>query len=333
MVKRKRENPPPSSDIWKISRDEYIMSKFPGATWDDIFGKFYDQQKAYRAEWDREVKLALTYGLLDEEKAKALKFNGFYGDAPVRPLPPTLYHVTSAKDAVVRDGLRTREQLGHGLGRGLGGGTPDTVSLTTSMEIATSIFTGLIEGNLVASGRLTIPMMIEMAREGAGASRPWLKEWFGYNGRQQNEYRYPDVPEKLQMVMDGFEYSGGWPQTVEKQNAEYRAATPWVGVEKWPHGEGLYRAFRRKLTEEELIDRWFDVYKSWISYRDSAGGIVNPVFFSSDAVYLSKIKPSQIAILQFRPRENAHGYFVKGEAEYRIWDGEAVEFVGVIQEG
>jgi len=49
--------------------------------------------------------------------------------------------------------------------------------------------------------------------------------------------------------------------------------------------------------------------------RNISGGALNPLFFSSDTVELSKIDPSQVAIIQF---------------EWRSWTGDNVKPVAVV---
>jgi len=326
-MRKIRRNAPPASDIWKIEERKYIESKFPGATWEQIYTNYDKERWQYSKEWRHERHLAITHGLLDAESDSGYE---------VKLLPRVLYHVTSARDNVISEGLKTREQLGHRYGRGLGGGTSDTVSLTTDLKkVAEPIFLGLLEGRLVARGELTIPMMIEIAREGTGAKRPWLDDWFAYWGKQ-SDWEGGDIPPGLQYLIDGEEYMrpglGGTEESVQRH---HKAATPWKGFEPWPYSKakGVFLSFRRRLTEEEIVEGTFNTYKNWIGFREFAGGAINPLFFTSDPHYLATIKPDQVAILEYYSFPGTKGFHVPGEAEYRIWDGDAVALHRVLVSG
>lgn len=337
MTRDRKSNPPPASDIWKTHRQEYIESKFPGASISTIYREHYDQMRQYEREWEHEMKLALTYGLITPKEAEVKRFTTSEADK-VRPLPAVLYHVTSAKNEILDHGLRTKDQLKMGRGRGLGGGTSDTISLTTSMDIAQSIYQGLLEGRMVAKGELSIPVMIEASRRGIGAKRPWLKNFFGYYNKTNPRNWDNEIPKEIFDVMSGVSTDRDiLPKTLvekEKESVRKELVHPWEPVERWDNGdEGLYISWSRKLPEEELIDKWFDIYKAWIMFREEAGGISNPLFFLSDTTYLSRIEPSQVAILEFKSKPGTYGYYLPGEKEYRIWDGDAVELTGIVAEG
>lgn len=63
----------------------------------------------------------------------------------------TLYHATTAINAILREGFKTRSELGRGA---LGGGPSDVISFTADLQIAESIVYALRRAHEVSSGKM-----------------------------------------------------------------------------------------------------------------------------------------------------------------------------------
>jgi hypothetical protein len=100
-----------------------------------------DAKQAENRAWEHDIKVGLSLGVYDPSDAKAAGFLD-NADNDWKPLPSTLYHVTTAKSAVMKDGLKTRDEIG-GVARGLGGGESDTISFTDDLATAGAIVEGI----------------------------------------------------------------------------------------------------------------------------------------------------------------------------------------------
>lgn len=144
-------------------------------------------------EWDLEATVALSAGDLSIDDLRALGANDStlhsiaatvsQGhstiEAPTfgwQPLPPTLWHTTTVADAVARDGLRTRAEVG---GRGLGGQTSSTISLASDLEHAQAVARGVLEARAAAVGDVTLADMVARAAAGDAGSKPFLNDAYG----------------------------------------------------------------------------------------------------------------------------------------------------------
>ncbi len=116
-------------------------------------------------------------------------------------LPQDLYHVTTAKTAVLADGLKTRAELSQERGKGLGGGEDNTVSFTTSKEGAENLYHTLHEAQKVATGEISVDRLLKAAELGKGAPRPFLEEFMlGYDPK----WKTGDLlPREVQNIRDG----------------------------------------------------------------------------------------------------------------------------------
>tara|TARA_Y100000034_G_scaffold115046_1_gene151818 strand:+ start:2854 stop:3828 length:975 start_codon:yes stop_codon:yes gene_type:complete len=316
------------SNLWDMTEKEYA------GPWQDNFGDDDDawsEWRKKRKEWTQQTQRAVSRGDIDSQTAmdRGLLLTG--NDKNVQPLPPKLYHVTTARDDVLSGGVKTRDELSQSMGLGLGGGTSDTISFTDDIEVARAIKNSILDGMKVARSETTIERMIEMAATGEGADRPWLKDIYHYYNRRNPE----EMPPNVKAIIEGYDYTESFvfPSTVEEQNEKDEWDWEPYG-EKWPHGNDSresYTAFRRRLTPEEQTDRNFDFYKTWITFREHAGGPMNPLFFLSDAVGLSKVDPEQVAIIEFASKPNGMGYQVAALGEWRTWDGSVTDPIGIVE--
>jgi len=323
------------AEPWQTHRDEWTMSHFPNMTIEQVYGdeETYRKKRQYDRQWEQSMARAFSHGQVSKEDAAARKF--WFNSNDTGELPQLLYHVATNKSKVIQEGLKNRDELNQSSGGGLGGGDSTTISFTEDLQIAREIKIALLEGRKVARGELTLAQMIEMARTGSGGGKPFLDKWFSYYFDQEPENGRGSIPRQIQYLMDGYKFSSfAWPTTVEEKNAKDPSPSePWEGVNKWTSGDGsreIWSTFKRKLTPKEAQDGWFDMYKSFAAFRESAGGAMNPLFFGSDPEYLANVPEQEIGILSFKPKPGRQGYQVSSLGEWRTWAGDAVDFIGEV---
>jgi len=299
--------------------------------------KIYEQypnfdEEYYQAhkKWNYDIQKALSLGYITEKEADKLGWYGAIGDSKIVPLPQILYHTTTNKDDVIEHGLKTRDELSIKSGYGLGGGASDTVSFTESLHTAIVIKDTLIEAQKVASGKTDLETILEHAKSGKDAKRPYY----------ENLHKYYTInkPDYFDNLKEGktTDYSIGHytEEDYNKHELEMDRVTGWEPLDEGLKGsDGIYRHHHwiRNLSNDEILDKTFDVYKKCLAWREDAGGREDPLFFLSDVKALGNINPNQIAVLQFKPIENAHGFKMSALGEWRTYTGEAVEFVQEIK--
>lgn len=320
------------------ARDEY--ARFPGLEegfdrdtpeGDRLWLEYFVRKKL----WNVVVARAVATGEITPEEADELGLT----EGPTRgaeawkPLPERLWHVTTAATAVQQEGLKTRAELSDQSGNGLGGGTDMAISFTDRPEVAEFIYHALIEGRQVATGQITIPDFIDEAREGGGgADQPFLEDWMQYHSR---DWKDGDaIPQGIQDVIDGIDRDRiGRGRTLEEQIAEKGPGwRPADDGRSWEGGDGqtYYNQFLRDLSDDERIDRSFDIWKTFSTYRQHAGGYEDPLFFGSDAGALAEIETDEIQILEFSG-ENGLGWQESALGEWRTSSGDAVSFAAVLE--
>lgn len=327
-----------ANEIWRMKADDYILSQFPGLDFAQIINDHTSEYVAARHRWDSAMKRALSFGQISLEDARKLRFTEMNYDEKIASLPLVLYHVTTSKSGVERNGLKSRRELNQNFGGGLGGGTSDTISFTEDLDIAKAIKQALLDGRKVARGDISVQDMIEIAKKGEGAKQPWIGPWFDYYFNMERTDKRGSIPKEIQTVIDGIEVENSMPDTAERYNqmrADRGSGTSgWEPHgERWPHGDAdteAYTTWKRKLNPTELRAKWFGLYKSFMFFRERAGGPLDPLFFSSDEGYLANVPEDQIAILAFKPKPNAKGFQVSSLGEWRTWAGDTVEFIGEV---
>lgn len=331
-------------EIWRTPRDEYLSSIVGNFPYRDKDYKllteeekqeqsdYFDAFGSHRKQWNIAMAKALSEGLISQDEAETMGYNGSSSEK-LQPLPPQLYHVTTAKSAVMSQGLISREERGAAPG-GLGGGDSMAISMTDNLEYARIIYKGILDGVRVAKGEFTVADMVYQAQNGVGADKPW----------------YDDMVETAKInsagevaVLEGRDYveeKSFWGETVEEKNERKYPAHEgdWEPVGN-PNrinesGQPEYGQWIKHMTPEEIIYYSFDVYKHWLFRRQQAGGAEDPLFMFNDPSAMSSVSYDDIAILEFKPIPGAMGqYLGQAEHEWRVFSGKAVEFVGVIEEG
>lgn len=333
--------------------------KQPKPEWDehhDRYQSLYDQGKndeasALMAEhtqrknaWASSMKRAISLGHISPEEAKA-RGHYHHGDedpgdeyeqrwerSQGRPgrgwqeMPHTMYHVTTNAPAVREHGLKTREELDQSRGAGLGGGAHDTISFTTDEGIAHDIHRGIHEMRQVARGERTMHHMVEEAKAGTGAQRPfWDDIKNGFGGNRHTEDGTPFGLDQAMRRMTRPRHSSVMNPSKPDEPGDWR---PAPGAKVWTHrdtGETLSSDWERPMTHAEKIDHDIEFAKTFSAYREHAGGHFDPLFFSSDAHGLANVPAHHIQILKVHPRPGAKGYPTAGMKEWRTSSGDAVD--------
>jgi hypothetical protein len=287
---------------------------------------------AHRA-WHASMRRALSLGKLTGDDARGRGYyNGGQDHTGWKPLPRTLYHVTTAADEVGKHGLKTRAELGQVFGKGLGGGEDDTISFTTDADVAHNIADRLREMHLVSTGQKATGDMVSEARDGLHARHPFLVPV----ARSYDPY-YRDgdpLPDRLQDRIDGMHTQRGLATQAEVDSGKTRFGDIFEGHGWEPHphahrleakGESAYNRWHRPMTRDEQRQADVDHYKYHATHREGAGGPENPLFFNTDHKALSEMDPDQFRVLTFHPKPGAQGYSLGGMSEWRTASGDAVE--------
>ena len=139
-------------------------------------------RRATKRHWQQQVDTSISTGQITPSDAKdrwghRAEFTPDTGKG-WEPVPETLYHVTTAADAVRQEGLKSRSELGEHVGRG--GGPSNTISFTSRRETAEGIMSAMREASSVVRGDITLQSLHDEARAG---------------GFWQPEMEQPDTPE------------------------------------------------------------------------------------------------------------------------------------------
>jgi len=291
-------------------------------------------------EWRIEVLKAISRGDLEVDKDYwgTVTVEGGPFDEPTRlylneiqqgsvgPLPDRLYHVTTARSAIVEDSngvLKSRAELEmHGRARGLGGGSEKSISFTDSGVVAQEIYDAMIEGRSVASGDTTFHHLVADASNGRHADKPWIEDWIGYVTGRKDWTEDDPWPEKLSYNAEGYDFE----QTIIGRRKK-PGKGDWIPIpeSETAPGTGAYTKWIRKRSESANRQWVFDQFKTWLSYRENAGGPLDPLFWGTDADYLANISSDEIAILEYKSKPGATGIKMGGLSEWRTWDGTVMD--------
>lgn len=210
-----------------------------------------------------------------------------------------LYHVTTDVRGVRERGLLTREELGLERGTGLGGGPSDTVSFTTDKSTAEELEFTLRESVRYLRGELTPEDLVDMARKGVHARRPFYGDLLNMVvGRQpiEGEDRDRLLEEHLdrlrRKVKERYKLTA---TPIDKLPPGSRPIRYWVGGD----GRTYASVWEEPATDEEMLERKWELYNAFLYARQAAGGPENPVFFLTDVARLAQKTPEDIRALTF----------------------------------
>jgi hypothetical protein len=283
------------------------------------------ENRELRKEWDRQANAAVSTGKLTLEEFE--KLGGWHGGGEkYGPLPPVLYHVTTAASDVEKHGLKTREELNQGAGLGLGGGTDDTISFATDRKVAEGIHSAMLLARDYMAGDVTPQDLIEQARE-----RGFLEKMKTYIGDTKESYPGTDLhPQIYDLLHD---------TRTEMKGAGYtEEMLAWSGHNlSWGDKTGNAKIVartsestfvQRPATDTEKKDAKERFLKTWLAAREAVTGDLDPLFFGSNLQALGKVPRDQIQLMTFAPRsKKSMGYSVSSLAEWRTHTGKAVKRV------
>jgi len=212
-------------------------------------------------------------------------------------MPETLYHVTTAADAIKNTGIKSRFELFLSSTKGLGGGESDTISFSADFDVARDIDRALHEGSAAARGDFTMEMMLDWASRGLDAPGPYISRVYALsvNSSIGDE-------ERAKMDQRAAEEPGWIPEELLRQvRVDNEKDKPW--------------------HDFEFYQRIF------ANARQLGGGPTYPLFWGVDKQALADADPSQFSIMQFTPSEGSMGYQMGGLGEWRTVGGENVQLV------
>jgi len=307
-----------ANPLWKEPRPEFDYAK------EGVSGKRYDAFRKREEAWISAMKEAVSLGEVGVEEAHD---RGLGGVESVVELPSKLYHVTTAAGAVMRDGLKTRDELSQGNGVGLGGGDSDTVSFTTDPGVAKDILRAIRDAHDFVTGKTTIADLDADAAKGmTTGGKPFPDEgetrWYSAHGK-----------DSFALLRAGYDPN---PTTGAMKITEMPAGARALG-EGWMGGDGVRRIsgyypklVRGSAREKEL--RW-DLFRSYLTARAQAGGPMDPLFYgvrTGDS--LARQSASDIRIVEVEPRAGSRGFRMSALGEIRIWTGKVVKKQRLVSE-
>ena len=354
-----------SGPIWKLPKKVYVERRVPEPAnlpeWQgcyerkddvcpDLWSAHFSRVRGFERKWDAAVAQAVARGLLHPDKASKRGGGSEYtidhwrqerggpfweGQAP---LPVPLYHVSTAKTKVLRKGLMTKDQLRRTRKKevlGLGGGSSNTISFTTDPHYARTIKEAVLESIKVARGEWGIGDLIEKARKGDKARRPYLADFARIESNSTWQPGDP-LPEKLVYGAQGEAVIHSYDLDRRYKNIPACRTEAWYRARKmrpYTTGEGsvwqqgnkdCYFRGIRKLTPDEARARRFDTFKAWLYARQEAGGPDNPVLFGVDPKINARLDPKEIGLFEAEPCRGAWAARQNGEDEWRVSDGRVV---------
>lgn len=311
---------------------------------DDEKMAHWESQRKIKDDWEGNTRHGLSVGHLTYDRARKL---GYWGNGDELPdegwdndgnlkwrrgwqaLPQHLYHVTTNLPAVRESGgLRNRRELEQHRsgGLGLGGGPDDTISLTGDHGTARNILRAMHEYHDVLNGRRSPHDMVEEARTGRGAQRPFLHDWNVFSG-EAHQREGDDLARPIRDALEGHE-SYTSPTLRTRQDMEGQEGPGWE-----PEDEGRDFAghhvhngpWHRTPAPERRRQQLSDLYKNFSWARQHAGGHDNPLFVSNDVERFAHLNPSHFAIVHATPRPGAQGFPESSLGEWRTASGDAVQ--------
>ena len=293
---------------------ERVVEEWPPSN--PALSKEFQQRMAdfreVQAKYQNDVQSLLSEGIIDADTAKrAIGETWGYNAGRIDKmelLPSEVFHTTTAKDAVLEGGLKSREELGQVKGNGLGGGPRDTISVTPSKEAAANVRRGLLELRSMAVGDLGPQDIVEAAAAGRGAPAPYLADALRYGSWMES----PDDAAKATL------------------NHMLRTVQAGGEIDLKEAGDALAKAFNARL-EETGVDAYHDLYQVLAKSRQNAGGFTDP-FLMGDVGALMRTPEDQIATVSAKPVPGGRG-FEEGDGwngEWRVPNSRTLDVQGVV---
>ena len=311
-----------ATTLWKDPRPEY-NENIP-----------YEENRKREKAWDSSMSEAMSLGEISVDEALARGLRGNMNKDNIVDLPPKLYHVTTAAEAVMHEGLKSRDELGQESGVGLGGGDTNTVSFTTDPKVANDIYQAVSEAHEFLNGETTVADLDAAAKSGKGTGgKPYTED--------VNRFFKIHVGEQGQALWrEGYD-----PQVVLKttkitdvpKDAKLAGSLGDDGEIGWMGGDGIRRisGYYPKLIPGSKLDlalRW-NYFRANLTAREQAGGPIDPLFFSSDPAALARQRKSDIRIVEVEPHPGTRGFRESGLGEIRILTRKVVKRQRILRGG
>ena len=235
-----------------------------------------------------------------------------------QPLPSTTYHATTDMGGVLRDGLKTRAQLGQGSGHGLGGGE-DGISVTTDPQIASDIVSGMRLMHGVMSGATHHDDLLKMAERGDDTGGKGFREdlersMVSHHGKDWHDRLQPGAVEKYHGL-------GPSPSTREIEKDGWKM-TDSPGDSVYHEGklhEG--KAFTKPVTADDQERIRYHLGQSYLFHREQQGGPSDPMFYATDTKSFLAKDPKNFGAVKVTHAGDAYGYPTMGMKEWRTESG------------
>lgn len=253
-----------------------------------------------------------------------------HGDARYEELPTELWHAATDSDSIEASGIKSRRELGGRVSEvGLGGGEEDTISFTTDPKIGSDIERSLHEAHMVATGKLTVKRMLEVARDGAGGvGRNWAADLV----EMKEPSFFKQHPEIDKANYDPFKdgMPGRLRELIDMEEGKRPVTENVHGM--GDRGETLSTTLLNEYAREKILDHAFEYFKyDYSTVRQSKGGFMDPLFFGTNWKQLAKRDPKKFKLLKYMPKtRKSRGYKVSSLGEWRIVGGDNVALVEVV---
>ena len=286
--------------------------------------------------WQASMAEAVSLGEISFDEAYARGFSSNANKDNVIDLPPKLYHVTTAAEAVMHEGLKSRDELGQESGVGLGGGDTNTVSFTTDPKVAKDIYQAVSEAHDFLNGETTVADLDAAAKGGKGTGgKPYtddVNRFFKIHVGEEGQavWREGYDPEPVRKVM-------GMKITDVPKDAKLAGSVGDDGEIGWMGGDGIRRVsgYYQKLvpgSDRDLTLKW-NYFRVNLTAREQAGGPIDPLFFSSDPGALARQRRSDIQIIEVEPHPGTRGFRESGLGEIRVFTRKVVKRQRILRGG
>jgi len=207
-----------------------------------------------------------------------------------------LYHATTALPTVLREGFKTRAEVGASA---LGGGPSHAVSLTYDPRIAESIALGLRVLRLGARREMSLRELLDAAQIEIPNAMPAVRKYLETDGITDRTIDLYDRGYVHESASPGGFGGAPLPQGAIGERRDFMGrkdqwASWWIlgprAREEW--------AVRGYAGNEPF----YKVYQAILSFGESTKECFNPLFFGTDLAPLAKLRESDIGVLTVRAR-------------------------------
>lgn len=302
----------------------------------------------HRKHWDRAMQTAVSAGVIepcfaDRRRGWQPQIGGSSTDCfDWKKLPPRLWHVTTHRDSLLRQGLKSRRQRRVTAGTGLGGGSGSTISLTERKGAAgyiKSALQGAIHAARADPG-WTVQDLLDRAAQGEGAPMTWNHQLIGSIGKETFR-RFSDRGEIYVWAGDK-----NWKRYATAGALQDHAADPFgpvrarempsctpeeerLGSVESSYPVGYSRRFWCPAGKLGTRRFTYEVYRLWLRERERAGGPLDPYITGTDPDAVAALDPNQVSILKLAACPRARGVKTGDKHEWKIEYNHAVRLESV----